>query len=61
MPGDTLTSVAAIESLESLGGNFEILFNLELATSLAEALRDQLLDASGIGGTIDIYHNKQGC
>ena len=53
-----LTSLDGLGSLESIGGDLGIWANYELCTSLAEALRDQVLDAGGIGGDIEIYDNK---
>jgi hypothetical protein len=44
--------------LESVDGNFTIQNNIDLCTSSAIALRDQVLSAGGIGGTIDISGNK---
>jgi len=55
-----LTSLAGFDNLESAGGDLYILFNRELCTSVAEALRDQVLNADGTGGDAYIRDNK-GC
>ena len=47
---DSLKRIGGFKSLESVGDDLVTWDNLELCTSLAEALRDQLLDAGGIGG-----------
>ena len=57
----SLTSLAALDSITSVGGDLRIRRNYELCKSLAEALRDQVLDAGGIGGSINISDNKSGC
>ena len=55
---DSLTTLEGLENLTFIGGDLMILNNVELCTSIAEALRDQVLDAGGIGGLIDIHDNK---
>ena len=57
----SLKSLAALDSITSVGGDLRIRRNYELCRSLAEALRDQVLDAGGIGGSINISDNKSGC
>jgi hypothetical protein len=57
----SLTSLAGLHNLESVGGNLVIWYNRKLCTSLAEALRDRLLDSGGAGGSIHISINKPGC
>ena len=57
----SLKSLAALDSITSVGGDLRIRRNYELCTSLADALRDQVLDAGGIGGSINISDNKSGC
>jgi hypothetical protein len=57
----SLTSLAGLNNLESIGGNLVIWYNRKLCTSLAEALRDGLLDSGGTGGSINISINKPGC
>jgi hypothetical protein len=57
----SLTSLAGLHNLESVGGNLVIWYNRKLCTSLAEALRDRLLDSGGTGGSIHISINKPGC
>ena len=57
----SLKSLAALDSITSVGGDLSIRRNYELCTSLAEALRHQVLDAGGIGGSINISDNKPGC
>ena len=58
---DSLTSLEGLEKLKSVGAELYICANDELCTSLALALRDQLLDAGGIGGTTMILGNDRGC
>jgi hypothetical protein len=41
-----------------VGYHFFIRENIELCTSLAEELRDQVLSGGGIGGEIEIRDNK---
>jgi receptor L domain-containing protein len=55
---DFLTSLERLEKIKSVGSELEINNNDELCTSLAEALRDQLLNAGGIGGLITILDNN---
>jgi len=55
---DSLTSLEGVDKLKSVGSELEINNNDELCTSLAEALRDQLLDGGGIGGLITILDNN---
>jgi hypothetical protein len=57
----SLTSLAGLNNLESIGGNLVIWYNRKLCTSMAEALRDRLLDSGGTGGSIHISINKPGC
>jgi hypothetical protein len=57
----SLTSLAGLNNLESVGGNLVIWYNRKLCTSMAEALRDRLLDSVGTGGSIHISINKPGC
>jgi hypothetical protein len=57
----SLTSLAALDNITSVGGDLRIRRNYELCTSLAEALRDQVLDAGGIGGSTNISDNRPGC
>ena len=57
----SLTSLAGLNNLEAVGGNLVIWYNRILCTSLAEALRDGLLDSGGTGGSINISINKPGC
>ena len=57
----SLTSLAGLNNLESIGENLVIWYNRKLCTSLAEALRDRLLDSGGTGGSIHISINKPGC
>ena len=57
----SLKSLAALDSITSVGGDLRIRRNYELCTSLADALKDQVLDAGGIGGSINISDNKSGC
>jgi hypothetical protein len=38
-----------------------IWYNRKLCTSVAEALKDRLLDSGGAGGSINISMNKPGC
>jgi hypothetical protein len=54
----SLTSLAGLERLESIGGGLNITLNSNLCTSLAKALRDQVLGAGGIGGLIGIFGNQ---
>ena len=55
---DSLPSLKGLKNLASVGGRLWVTENHQLCTSLAEDLRDQVLDAGGIGGSIDIYDNK---
>ena len=57
----SLTSLAGLNNLESIGGNLVIWYNRKLCTSLAETLRDRLLDSGGTGGSIHISINEPGC
>ncbi len=57
----SLISLAGLHNLKSVGGNLVIWYNRKLCTSLAEALRDRLLDSGGTGGSIHISINKPGC
>ena len=57
----SLTSLAGLNSLEAVGGNLVIWYNRILCTSLAEALRDRLLDSGSTGRSINISMNKPGC
>lgn len=54
---DSLTSLV-LNSLHFVGNNFYIAENINLCTSLAEELRDQVLSGGGIGGEIVIRDNK---
>ena len=54
----SLTSLTGLERLESIGGDLNITLNRNLCTNLAEALRDQVLGAGGIGGLIGIFGNQ---
>ena len=58
---DSLTSLEGLENITFISEDLTIRDNHQLCTSLAEALRDQVLDAGGIGGSIDIHDNKPGC
>ncbi len=58
---DSLTSLAGLEKLEFVGGYLRIKDNDELCTRVPEDLRDQVLDAGGIGGFIDISGNDDTC
>ena len=55
---NSLTSLTGLERLESIGGDLNITLNRNLCTNLAEALRDQVLGAGGIGGLIGIFGNQ---
>jgi len=48
---DSLTSLAGLENLKTVA----------LCTSFAEALRDRVIDAGGIGAPVYISGNKPGC
>jgi hypothetical protein len=58
---DSLTSLAGLENLKTVAANLVIVRNQSLCKSLGEALRDQVLDAGGIGGTTMILGNDRGC
>jgi hypothetical protein len=58
---NSLTSLAGLENLKTVAANLLIIRNHELCTSLAEALRDQLINTGGIGAPIFISGNKPGC
>ena len=53
-----LTSLSGLEGLTSVGDYFDIEWNSSLCGSLAEDLRNQVLARGGIGGSIEIWGNK---
>jgi hypothetical protein len=54
---DLLTQIS-LPNLAGVAGDFIIKDNINLATSQAEALRDQVLASGGIQGTISIEFNQ---
>lgn len=55
---DSLTRLEGLQNMASVGNAYAVYGNIELCTSAAEALRDQILADGGIGGLTQIRENK---
>ncbi len=54
---NSLENIDALSNLISIGGDLKIYRNQVLLTSLACILKDQVLNAGGVGGSIEISEN----